>query len=147
MLYLILFTDGQSAVEVQLVTRKFVEKGSSITLQCRHNVEPRILHKVCFMLLFHGNLFSCCVVGGSKWEARQIKGITCRWMFKEAAEYLIYSVSVWCLKIYEYFIILIECNWINCQNLLYQWQPTSFFTNLRIPGNFCWCEQRKYEKY
>lgn len=48
MFYLILFTDGQSAVEVQLVTRKFVEKGSSITLQCRHNVEPRILHKVCF---------------------------------------------------------------------------------------------------
>lgn len=43
---ILLFTDGQSAVEVQLITRKFVEKGSSVTLYCKHNVEQKILHKV-----------------------------------------------------------------------------------------------------
>lgn len=41
-----IFADGQSNVEVQLITRKYVEKGSSATLYCRHNVDLDILYKV-----------------------------------------------------------------------------------------------------
>lgn len=41
-----LFTDGQSSVEVQLITKKYVEKESSATLYCRHNVGLDILYKV-----------------------------------------------------------------------------------------------------
>lgn len=33
-------------MEVRLVVRKYVEKGSSVTLQCEHNVAPKILYKV-----------------------------------------------------------------------------------------------------
>jgi hypothetical protein len=42
-----LFADGQSSnVEVQLITKKYVEKGSSVTLYCRHNVDLDSLYKV-----------------------------------------------------------------------------------------------------
>lgn len=41
-----LFLDGQSEVEVRLVVRKYVDKGSSVTLHCEHNVPSKILYKV-----------------------------------------------------------------------------------------------------
>lgn len=41
-----LFIDGQSEVEVRLVVRKYVDKGSSVTLHCEHNVPSKILYKV-----------------------------------------------------------------------------------------------------
>lgn len=44
--FLSLFLDGQSDVEVHLVVRKYVEKGSSVTLHCEHNVPEKILYKV-----------------------------------------------------------------------------------------------------
>ncbi|XP_055699185.1 uncharacterized protein LOC129799383 [Phlebotomus papatasi] len=42
-------TSGQSEFEVQLVVRKYVEKGSSVTLRCDHNVKPEILYKVTWL--------------------------------------------------------------------------------------------------
>ncbi|CRK92443.1 CLUMA_CG006010, isoform A [Clunio marinus] len=42
-------TNGQSSVEVQLITKKYVEKGSSTTLYCRHNVDMDILYKVAWL--------------------------------------------------------------------------------------------------
>lgn len=52
--------DGQSNVEVQLITKKYVEKGSSTTLYCRHNVDLDILYKVIkfYLLSIVGNLQS-----------------------------------------------------------------------------------------
>lgn len=44
--FFFLFLDGQSDVEVHLVVRKYVEKGSSVTLHCEHNVPEKILYKV-----------------------------------------------------------------------------------------------------
>lgn len=41
-----LFLDGYSDIEARLVVRKYVEKGSSATLYCEHNVDPKILYKV-----------------------------------------------------------------------------------------------------
>ncbi|CAG9802553.1 unnamed protein product [Chironomus riparius] len=42
-------TNGQSNVEVQLITKKYVEKGSSVTLYCRHNVDLDSLYKVAWL--------------------------------------------------------------------------------------------------
>lgn len=42
-------TNGQSIVEVQLITKKYVERGSSVTLYCRHNVDLDVLHKVAWL--------------------------------------------------------------------------------------------------
>lgn len=42
----LLFADGQSEVEVRLVVRKYVDRGSSVTLHCEHNVPLKILYKV-----------------------------------------------------------------------------------------------------
>lgn len=39
--------DGQSEVEVKLITREYVERGSTIILHCKHNVDPKVLYKVC----------------------------------------------------------------------------------------------------
>lgn len=55
------FLDGYSDIEARLVVRKYIEKGSGVTLYCEHNVDPKILYKVsiptgiCFMgmCLFH----------------------------------------------------------------------------------------------
>lgn len=38
--------DGQSNFEVQLIARKYVEQGATVTLECEHNVDPSILYKV-----------------------------------------------------------------------------------------------------
>ncbi|CAD7084608.1 unnamed protein product [Hermetia illucens] len=40
------FEDGQSDVEVRLIVRKYVEKGSSVTIHCEHNVKNEVLYKV-----------------------------------------------------------------------------------------------------
>lgn len=40
------FLDGYSDIEARLVVRKYIEKGSSATLYCEHNVDPKILYKV-----------------------------------------------------------------------------------------------------
>lgn len=40
------FADGQNDVKVQLVVKKYIEKGGSVALQCNHNVKPEILYKV-----------------------------------------------------------------------------------------------------
>lgn len=37
---------AQSDVEAQLVLKRFIERGSSVTMQCEHNVQPKILYKV-----------------------------------------------------------------------------------------------------
>lgn len=42
-------TDGQSDVEVELIAKKYVERGSSVTLYCKHNVEPEKLYKVTWL--------------------------------------------------------------------------------------------------
>lgn len=44
-----LFSDGQSEVEVDLIAKKYVERGSSVTLYCKHNVEPATLYKVTWL--------------------------------------------------------------------------------------------------
>lgn len=43
--------DGQSDVEVEvdLIAKKYVERGSSVTLICKHNVEPEKLYKVTWL--------------------------------------------------------------------------------------------------
>lgn len=41
--------DGQSDVEVDLIAKKYVERGSSITLICKHNVEAEKLYKVSWL--------------------------------------------------------------------------------------------------
>lgn len=43
---LLLSPDGQSDVDVQLVVPRYVERGSSVTFKCKHNVIPEILFKV-----------------------------------------------------------------------------------------------------
>lgn len=40
------FIDGYSDIEAHLVVRKYIEKGSGVTLYCEHNVDPKILYKV-----------------------------------------------------------------------------------------------------
>lgn len=40
------FVDGQSNVEVELLTKNYVEKGSSVTLYCRHNFPFETIYKV-----------------------------------------------------------------------------------------------------
>ncbi|KAG4077816.1 hypothetical protein HA402_013750 [Bradysia odoriphaga] len=52
-----LCVDGQSDVEVHLVVRKYVEKGSSVTLQCEHNVPEKILYKVTWLKIGMGKFF------------------------------------------------------------------------------------------
>lgn len=42
-------SDGQSDVEVDLIAKKYVERGSSVTLYCKHNVEPEKLYKVTWL--------------------------------------------------------------------------------------------------
>lgn len=42
-------SDGQSDVEVDLIAKKYVERGSSVTLICKHNVEPEKLYKVTWL--------------------------------------------------------------------------------------------------
>lgn len=57
-----LFIDGQSEVEVRLVVRKYVDKGSSVTLHCEHNVPSKILYKVsdcvaeCIVIIYEINM-------------------------------------------------------------------------------------------
>lgn len=43
------FADGQSDVEVDLIAKKYVERGTSLTLICKHNVEPERLYKVTWL--------------------------------------------------------------------------------------------------
>lgn len=40
------YIDGQSNVEVELLTKNYVEKGSSVTLYCRHNFDLQSIYKV-----------------------------------------------------------------------------------------------------
>lgn len=42
----VLFADGHANVEVQLITKKYAEKGSSVSFFCNHNVDLDILYKV-----------------------------------------------------------------------------------------------------
>lgn len=42
-------SDGQSDVEVDLIAKKYVERGSSVTLYCKHNVEHEKLYKVTWL--------------------------------------------------------------------------------------------------
>lgn len=49
----VFFADGYSDIEARLVlARKYVEKGSSVTLYCEHNVDPKILYKVSITSFF-----------------------------------------------------------------------------------------------
>lgn len=41
---------GQSDVEVQLISKQYLDKGSSVTLHCKHNVAAEYLYKVSFVL-------------------------------------------------------------------------------------------------
>lgn len=41
--------DGQSDVEVNLIAKKYVERGGSLTLTCKHNVEQDKLYKVTWL--------------------------------------------------------------------------------------------------
>ncbi|XP_055847405.1 uncharacterized protein LOC129913047 isoform X1 [Episyrphus balteatus] len=50
-------TNGQSEFDVQLVMQKYAEKGSSATLQCKHNVRPDILFKVTWLKVDTGKFF------------------------------------------------------------------------------------------
>lgn len=43
------FTDGQSDVEVQLKAKKFIERGGSLTLTCKHNVPLEKIYKVTWL--------------------------------------------------------------------------------------------------
>jgi hypothetical protein len=45
-LFSFLLVDGQSNVEVELLTKNYVEKGSSVTLYCRHNFALESIYKV-----------------------------------------------------------------------------------------------------
>lgn len=47
--YLFFLLDGQSEVEVDLIAKKYVERGSSVTLYCKHNVENEKLYKVTWL--------------------------------------------------------------------------------------------------
>ncbi|XP_037943243.1 uncharacterized protein LOC119676088 [Teleopsis dalmanni] len=49
--------NGQSELEVQLVVPRYVERGSSATLKCRHNVRPEILFKVTWLKVDKGKFF------------------------------------------------------------------------------------------
>ncbi|XP_034662580.1 uncharacterized protein LOC117897678 [Drosophila subobscura] len=49
--------NGQSDVEVQLVVPRYVERGSSATFKCRHNVQPEILFKVTWLKVDKGKFF------------------------------------------------------------------------------------------
>ncbi|XP_067616425.1 uncharacterized protein beat-VII [Eurosta solidaginis] len=49
--------NGQSELEVQLVVPRYVERGSSATMQCRHNVRPEILYKVTWLKVDKGKFF------------------------------------------------------------------------------------------
>lgn len=49
LIFLRSFTDGQSDVEVDLIAKKYVERGSSVTLICKHNVEDEKLYKVTWL--------------------------------------------------------------------------------------------------
>jgi hypothetical protein len=42
-------SDGQSDVEVELIAKKYVERGSSVGLFCKHNVEPQKIYKVTWL--------------------------------------------------------------------------------------------------
>ncbi|XP_023036066.1 uncharacterized protein LOC6651469 [Drosophila willistoni] len=50
-------TNGQSDLEVQLVVPRYVERGSSATFKCRHNVQPEILFKVTWLKVDKGKFF------------------------------------------------------------------------------------------
>jgi hypothetical protein len=41
--------DGQSDVEVQLIAKKYVERGGSLTLTCKHNVPLEKIYKVTWL--------------------------------------------------------------------------------------------------
>lgn len=41
--------DGQSDVEVQLIAKKYVERGGSLTLACKHNVPLEKIYKVTWL--------------------------------------------------------------------------------------------------
>lgn len=56
-----LFLDGQSEVEVRLVVRKYVDKGTSVTLHCEHNVPAKILYKVRVWCVWRC-VCSCCTM-------------------------------------------------------------------------------------
>ncbi|EDW58650.2 uncharacterized protein beat-VII isoform X1 [Drosophila virilis] len=49
--------NGQSDVDVQLVVPRYVERGSSATLICKHNVIPEILFKVTWLKVEKGKFF------------------------------------------------------------------------------------------
>lgn len=42
-------SDGQSDVEVELIAKKYVERGSSVILYCKHNVEAQKIYKVTWL--------------------------------------------------------------------------------------------------
>lgn len=41
--------DGQSDIEVGLIAKKYVDRGASLTLVCKHNVEPEKVYKVTWL--------------------------------------------------------------------------------------------------
>lgn len=43
---LISLSDAYSDIDARLVVKKYAEKGTSVTLYCEHNVDPKILDKV-----------------------------------------------------------------------------------------------------
>ncbi|EDW45138.1 GM10173 [Drosophila sechellia] len=49
--------DGQSDVLVNLVVPRYVERGSSATFKCTHNVRPEILFKVTWLKVDKGKFF------------------------------------------------------------------------------------------
>ncbi|XP_030370904.1 uncharacterized protein LOC115621400 [Scaptodrosophila lebanonensis] len=49
--------NGQSDLDVQLVVPRYVERGSSATFKCRHNVRPEILFKVTWLKVDKGKFF------------------------------------------------------------------------------------------
>ncbi|XP_049303045.1 uncharacterized protein LOC105222632 [Bactrocera dorsalis] len=49
--------NGQSELDVQLVVPRYVERGSSATMKCKHNVRPEILYKVTWLKVDKGKFF------------------------------------------------------------------------------------------
>lgn len=45
------FTDGQSNADVELITKNYVERESSVTLFCRHNFPLESIYKVSLLVL------------------------------------------------------------------------------------------------
>lgn len=44
--FLSFFSDGHTEANVQLIVPRYVERGTSATLECLHDVDPSVLFKV-----------------------------------------------------------------------------------------------------